>query len=160
MENQEVQDSNSYSPALLEIDYVQGILNTTSRWAKFLAIIGFIFTGFIVLGSIGLLGGNSALSGIDQFPFNVIPMSVFGLLNLFAGAFYFVPSLYLFQYSEKLKTAMASRNENILVLALNKNKAFFKFVGIMTLVGLVLYFSLMALLIGTIASGGLDMVTP
>lgn len=159
MENQETHDSNNFSPALLEIDYVQGMLDTTSKWAKFLGILGFIGVGFMVLAGLAMAAmGNSLPTTGDNPIVGMLGGGMLAALYLVMAAVYFFPSLYLYQYADKLQMAINTRNQDQLILALGKNKAFFKFVGIATVVGIAFYILFIIVFVGAVAAGG-DFVT-
>lgn len=146
-------------PRILDQEYVQGILTTTAKWAKFLGIIGFIACGFIVLAAFSMIALGNNISALSGMPEQILGGTLIGILYLLAGLLYFFPSWYLYQYSEKLQKAVQSKNEDQLVLALDKNKSFFRFVGIMTVVTLIIYFLMIIGIIAATAAGG-DFVTP
>ncbi|WP_417592914.1 DUF5362 family protein [Owenweeksia hongkongensis] len=147
-------------PRILELDYVREMLNTTANWAKFLAILGFIGVGFMVLAGLGVAAiGTSLPTENTSGPLAALTGGMLGLFYLAMATFYFFPSLYLFQYANKLKVAVMSQDETQLILALDKNKRFFKYVGIMTVVGIALYILFILTLVGSFATGG-DFVTP
>lgn len=150
--------TESAQPRILELDYVQGLLTTTSRWSKFLGIIGFIACGFVVIGALSLFALGNNLSNMEGMPYSTFMSGgILGSIYLLAGLLYFFPSLYLYQYAEKLQNAVRSQDENQLVLALAKNKAFFRFVGIMVVVTLIMYF---LMFIGLMAGFGANLVSP
>jgi len=144
MENQETftpDPHQPHQPRLIEMDYVQGILTTTYKWAKFLGIMGFIGCAFIVLGALSMFALGNTLGNLEDMPYaGLMSGGMLGGIYLLMGLLYFFPSLYLYQYAEKLKSAIHTRSEEQLILALDKNKAFFRFIGIMTVVTLILYF--------------------
>lgn len=145
----------SSQPRILELDYVREMLNSTAKWAKFLAILGFIGVGFMVLAGLFMATlGSSIPTASDSSPFAFFTGGILGLFYLAMAAFYFFPSLYLYQYADKLKTAVISQDETQLILALDKNKRFFKFIGILTVVGIALYILFIMIFVGAMASGG------
>lgn len=146
-------------PRILEQDYVLGMLTTTYKWTKFLGIMGFIACGFIVLAAFSMIALGNNISALSGMPEQILGGTLIGILYLLAGLLYFFPSWYLYQYSEKLQKAVQSKNEDQLVLALDKNKSFFRFVGIMTVVTLIIYFLMIIGIIAATAAGG-DFVTP
>lgn len=158
MENQENIIAEAAQPRILELDYVRDMLGTTAKWAKFMAIIGFIATGFMVLvGLIMMVVGNS-LPTQDVGLMKMISGTFLGAIYLAVAAFYFFPSRYLYQYSDKLTLATHTKDETQLVLALDKNKSYFKFIGIATIVGVAFYLLFLIALVVIMAAGG-DFVT-
>lgn len=138
-------------PRILEQDYVLGMLTTTYKWTKFLGIMGFIGCAFIVLAAFSMMALGNSFSNMEGMPYaGLMTGSLLGGIYLLMGLLYFFPSLYLYQYAEKLKVAIHTRSEEQLILALDKNKAFFRFIGIMMVVTLIIYF---LAFIGAIAFG-------
>lgn len=56
-----------------------------------------------------------------------------------AAAVYFFPCLYLFRFSTKRQTALANNEQAILSKSFGVLKSFYKFIGILTIVGLSLF---------------------
>lgn len=110
-----------------------------SKWTHFLSILGFIFTGLIVL--LGLFAG-SFLAAIMQDQASNMPAGfsyIMSFIYVLMGLLYFFPSLYLFKYSRKLKAALSKRDNQELVAALENEKSLYKFWGIFTIIMLGLY---------------------
>ncbi len=151
---------DSQQPSLLKTDYVRQMLSTTAKWAKFLGIIGFIACGFVILAALSMFTLGNTLSEIPNMPVAFMTGGFLGTMYLLAAALYFFPSRYLYQFAEKLNLALQSEDETQLILALDKNKSFFKFVGIMTLITVCLYvFFFIAFMVIQVAFGG-NIVTP
>ncbi|MCU4157027.1 hypothetical protein J1N10_13640 [Carboxylicivirga sp. A043] len=117
-----------------------GYLLETSKWAKFLSIMGFIFIGFIVI--MGLFAGSlmSIFSGghaMGAFPAGI--GFIFSGVYILLGLLYFFPTMYLFKFSQKTKVAVLTKNSDELSTALSNHKSFFKFWGIFTIVVISLY---------------------
>jgi hypothetical protein len=116
----------------------QNHLKETAKWAKFLAIVGFVLTGFIVLFAIfagTLMGSLSAMSP----EFRMFPTAGLSFAYLFFAAIYFIPCLFLFQFAQKVKLALTEADSNLLADSLGRLKSFFLFVGIMTLIMVSFY---------------------
>ena len=124
----------------LRIDPGSGsYLYETSKWAKFLAILGFIITGlvvlvtlvFVVLAFVNFNDESAAYRfgyGIGQL------LLVLGLLLI-----YFFPCLYLYRFASKLQTALKINDQPLLVDSFLNLKRCFKFVGVLTLVMILIY---------------------
>lgn len=117
-------------------------LQTGAKWAKFLAIMGFIGCGFVVL--MGLFAGSlfSTFGGLmPGYPAGAV-RGIGALASVFYLAFallYFFPSLYLYQFSKFVQKAIMFSNSLEITSALGKLKSFFKFIGILIIVILSLY---------------------
>jgi hypothetical protein len=115
-----------------------GFLQESAKWSKFIAIIGFIGIGLMVLVSLFMaigFGGMGA-SNIPELPF---PMSVFSILYVLFAAIYFFPVYYLYQYATKTSAALHSKNKQLLADGLENLKSHHKFLGIFTLIIVSLY---------------------
>jgi hypothetical protein len=123
----------------LQVDNVcQSYLMETAKWGKFLAIIGFIGCGLLVL--IALFAGTaiSSLSSTMGGP----GAGFGGLITVFYILFallYFFPLYYLYNFSVKMQAAIRSNDQSALQAALANQKSCYKFVGILTIVVLSLY---------------------
>ncbi|GAA4375311.1 DUF5362 family protein [Hymenobacter koreensis] len=109
-------------------------LSDTRRWTKFLAIVGLVLSGFIILAgaSFGLF--SSAISGSYQ------GMGAVGLVAyLLLGLVYLIPCVYLLRFSSSLGTALREQDQNALTHALSNHKSFYKFISIFLIVTLVFY---------------------
>jgi hypothetical protein len=120
---------------------VQSYLYTTSRWATFLAILGFIGSGFMILAglAISLIGGTlSSLSHTSNSAIGSAILPYMGIFYIIFAIFYFLPSLYLFQFAEKTKKAIDNYNQELLNAGMEKLKSTFKTLGIMTIALIVI----------------------
>ncbi len=127
-------------PALAFSDNAIKYLKTGAGWAKFIAIVGFVFTGLIVLGGLisgvffAFMGNQMGMSG---FPF---PPFIFGFIYLIIAIIYFFPTFYLFKFATKAQDAIRMLDSNNIEASLLNLKSFFKFSGIMIIVVFALYF--------------------
>jgi hypothetical protein len=115
-----------------------GFLQESAKWSKFMAIIGFIGIGLMVLVSLFMAIGFSAMSAstMPELPF---PMSVFSILYVLFAVIYFFPVYYLYQYATKTSAALHSKNKQLLADGLENLKSHHKFLGIFTLIIFSLY---------------------
>ncbi|MCC6725111.1 MAG: hypothetical protein IT258_11420 [Saprospiraceae bacterium] len=116
-------------------------LKMAANWSLFLAILGFLFVGLLLLGGIGmLLVGAVAGSGVsEKLPF---PMWIFTLAYLGFAALYFFPVWYLYQFASRTKQALLRNDVQALTNACANIGKHYKFMGILTIVMIVLYFVL------------------
>jgi hypothetical protein len=128
-------------------------LQTGAKWAKFLAIMGFIGCAFVVL--MGLFAGSlfSRVGGAMQ-GYGGAAQGMGAFMSVFYIAFallYFFPSLYLYQFANFAQKAIMFSNSQDITLAMGKLKSFFKFVGILIIVIISLY---LLIVIGVFAMMG------
>ena len=119
-------------------------LRESAKWCMFLAIVGFIFIGLMVI--IGALMGVAMAAIPDNNPAFGGTMNPFMAIKGYLGAFYiilallyFFPVYYLFNYAKGTKQALQSGNSEVLSNALVNLKSHHKFLGIMTIVMIALY---------------------
>lgn len=119
-------------------DEIVAYLNIAARWGKFLAILGFIFTGLIVFGGIIMSIVFSFLPspGMSIFPF---PAFLIGFIYLVMGIVYFFPALYLFRFSSGIESAFRLKDQNHLTKAFYFLKAQYRYFGIFMIIILALY---------------------
>jgi heme/copper-type cytochrome/quinol oxidase subunit 2 len=129
-------------------------LNEASRWSRFLSILGFIYIGLLIIAGI-LFGsfGNSLMPGSDA----EMPMRLSGvfisLIFILMALVLFIPVLYLFNFSSKMRKALRNNDQPVLTEALKNLKSFFKFYGILAIVGLSFYaLAIVAAVIGGLVS--------
>jgi hypothetical protein len=115
-----------------------GFLQESAKWSKFMAIIGFIGIGLMVLVSLFMAIGFSSMgaSTMPELPFS---MSAFSIIYVLFAAIYFFPVYYLYQYATKTSAALHSKNKQLLADGLENLKSHHKFLGIFTLILVSLY---------------------
>lgn len=118
-----------------------------AKWAKFLAILGFIGTGFMVLAGLVMFGLMGFMDS-DMGPYSQMgPMAdVFKfmpLLYILIALVYFFPCYYLFQYASKSTNAVINEDLPGMELAFTNQFRMYRFVGIATIAMMVLYALLM-----------------
>ncbi len=115
-----------------------GFLQESAKWSKFMAIIGFVGIGLMVLVSLFMAIGFSSMgtANMPELPFS---MSVFSIIYVLFAAIYFFPVYYLYQYATKTSAALHSKNKQLLTDGLENLKSHHKFLGIFTLILVSLY---------------------
>jgi hypothetical protein len=121
----------------------QQFLNQTKPWVRFMSVMIFISSAFMALAGIALimLGiGTSALYG-TRGPFGSLARGG----NIAAGFFYIIlailymaPGVFLSRFASAIKLLQTSRSAQALEDALRYQKSFWRYVGILTIIGMVL----------------------
>ena len=112
-------------------------LNTARKWAMFLAIIGFIFLGLIVI--IGLLAGtflsafSSGSKGLGIYE------SLLFIPILLIALVYFFPVLFLFRFSKHSSHAILQLDKLELSKAIKYLKYYFVYTGVLIIIVFSLY---------------------
>lgn len=112
------------------IEYIE----SGSKWAKFLSILGFIGTGFIALLMIGLMfaSGSSSNSPFgDSASASMVFLLIFYGIILVINFFF---ALYLYRFADKLSGAVRNQSNELFEEGFISYKRLFKMLGIMTIV--------------------------
>ena len=139
MEN-EIIDAADGQPIITDSE-IKSYLNETSKWAKFLAILGFIGIGFIVLAALfagAFLGSDAGRMGMRNAEFPLSP-AVITLLYLLFAVIYFFPVYYLYNFAVKMKNSLLSGDSALMRESFKNLKSHYKYIGILTIVVISLY---------------------
>ena len=131
MENTPILDSEFQSEAGLEVSReARSYLNEAGRWARFLAILGFIGAGLLVfLGLSSFVVGSATRSMGTPFP-----TAFLGIIYLALAVVYIFPCLYLYRFASQAKMATQHNDSGQLTESLGNLKATFKFFGILSII--------------------------
>lgn len=123
--------------SLTVTDEALQFLSTSRAWALFLAIMGFIGAGFMVLMGLvmGVLGSTFGAGSEDAHP---IVGLLLGLLYVAFGALYAFPAFFLLRFSTYMKEAIATRADERLTESFRHLRSYFTFTGIALIVVLSL----------------------
>jgi hypothetical protein len=110
----------------------------TTRWTKFLSILGFIFIGFMILFLLIMMVAGSALSAYSP------GMETFGVLGavivmILLVAFYFYPIYALWKFSTNMKSGINTNNQEQITEGFRYQKNMYRFLGIVAIIILALY---------------------
>ncbi len=119
----------------------KNFLATAASWGKFLAIMGFIGTGIMVIAAFGLMLMGSTIPSLASNPaFGGLGGIGVGLLYLVLAVVYVFPSLFLFKFSSKIKSSIRNSDSLEMEDGFKNLKSLFMFMGIMTIIIMVIYF--------------------
>lgn len=122
----------------LEIDErSRSFLKETAKWARFLAIVGFVMMGLMVLGGLFFGSTLAALSGAGAGA--AMGGGVLMIVYVIVALIYFFPLLYLFKFATKMQQALKTDDQGVLIESFENMKSCFKFMGIFTIVILAFY---------------------
>ena len=114
----------------------EAMLATIAKWSKFLCILTFVVVGFMFLVGLIFLLASSALAMVADL--GGLSAWVYGLFYMVCGVLYLFPGIYLYQYSVKMKQALAVRDEVALTEAFLQQKKLFVFIGVLSIIGIAL----------------------
>ena len=115
---------------------VVDVLRRTKGWARFVAVIGFIISGFMILFGIGMMFFGAAMGnefGAAGFG------AMLGLVYIALSIIYLYPAIKLNQYASRIGNLLNSGMEMDLVSALDAQRSVWKFIGIFMIVILSIY---------------------
>jgi hypothetical protein len=129
-------------------------LSETARWSRFLAIIGFIYCGLMILVGIfiGTIMSMITASTMAETAPSMIGTGFSGALIIIVSLLLFLPAYYLFNFSTKMRRALHNNDQLVLNESLKNLKSFFKFYGIFVIVVISFYILLLlAVIFGAMA---------
>ncbi len=132
-------------------------LKQTKPWVRFISILMFIGTGFLLLAGLIFMLGASVMSSRFGSTFGGVPAAVVGLVYVVLGALYIIPAVFLFRYAAGIQKALTVDLMSGVEEALRSQKSFWRFVGILMVIMLILWvvvlaFIILALILGSPAS--------
>jgi len=123
--------------SLLVIDESnKAFLIESSKWGKFLAIVGYVFMGLLALMGLFFMIGMSVMKSLTDIPFNP---GFFGIIYIIIAIIYYFPVTYLYNFSNKIKQGIMNLNQQAMTDGFGNLKSMFKFMGILTIVMLSIY---------------------
>ena len=108
-------------------------LRSTRPWTKLLSVLGFIMVAFFVLIGIVLMFVKNLFPQLKGAPTMFV-----GIMYMLMSLMYLFPSLYLFKYSSSVSRFLNTGREIDMESALTHQKSFWKFVGIVSLVAIII----------------------
>ncbi|NOQ74983.1 MAG: hypothetical protein GQ574_23420 [Crocinitomix sp.] len=109
-------------------------LRKTAKWTTFLAVLGFIAIGVMVLSSLYML--SNASSGYGYFSEQLFAM---GVTYIIVAIIYFFPVYFLMKFSTKMKDALGLGGQMSLNEAFGYMRKQYQFVGILAIVIISIY---------------------
>ena len=135
----EVLEDNVYAGDSLSVDNeMKGFLLEIAKWAKFIAIVGFVLLGLMLLGGLSVMAMGSSLSRLSGQS-TLVPFAFMGFLYLIMAVVYFFPILYLYRSAVGLKNGINSNNQETFKNGIQNLKSHYKFIGILMIVVLSFY---------------------
>jgi hypothetical protein len=133
----------------MEIDATaQATFLEMARWTKFLALVGFIFMGLIVLACVGagIFLSNSAIPQL-----NGLPMGFLSILYLVLALIYVYPIYALYKYSVIIKKAIKTADRLLFNMAIGYMKSMFKYIGVLFIIIISIYGFILIVTLGALA---------
>jgi len=144
MENFDPEETQTQEIKLIVTEEMRSYIYETTKWAKILAIVGFVISAFLFIGSFGIA---SFINSNPNMAAQLGPLGKGGslgvtVLYLIFAFLYFYPSLLLSKFSNKGKQGILFGDQASLSDALLNIKSLFKYMGILTLIVVFSYVAL------------------
>lgn len=122
----------------------QQYLDQTRPWVRFMSVVVFVMAGFIlVVGggifAVGIFGSMAARNQGDIGPLgSAIGMGLVSLLYMASAVLYIAPGVFLHRYASAIRDLKANSSAAALEDTLKHQKSFWRYVGILTVIGLIM----------------------
>ena len=123
-------------------DQAKKYLLEAAKWANFIAIVGFITIGLLIIMSFSI---GSIMANLPEGSLGGLSPKFFSFFYLIAAGIYFIPVFFLFQFGHKIKQAMIEDDHNLLTFGLKKLRSHYKFIGVLFIIFIVFYLLLIVL---------------
>jgi hypothetical protein len=111
----------------------------TARWAKFLAIIGFVMAGLSLIGALFFfISSAGPLAGQLNLPSSMV-IFIGGTIYFLVILVSYYPSIKLYRFASRVRPAISTGNPEEMSEAFRNLKSAFKFMGILVLVFIAFY---------------------
>jgi uncharacterized membrane protein len=112
-------------------------LNSTRKWTMFLAVLGFIFLGIMII-TLAATGTFLAAFKTREADLGLPESLIMTLFGVVAIIFY-LPVLFLFRFSRNTRDAVQNRDKEKLDKAFRNLRIYFTYFGILVIIILSLY---------------------
>ncbi|MEM6718210.1 MAG: hypothetical protein AAF611_02745 [Bacteroidota bacterium] len=126
-------------------------LRETSKWAFVFSIIGFVFCGVMLFIGIFALMFFKEAKTVFSF-FSEFPPYIYAAFYIVIAVVSFFPARYVYNFSRRIKTAIAEKNTTDLTTAFSKLRLYFKSL-VLAVIGLTSVFVLAILFIILLKNG-------
>ena len=113
-----------------------------SKWATFIAIVGFIAIALLIVMSFSI---GTIMANLPEGYLGGISPTFISFFYLIMAGIYFIPVFFLFQFGQKTKQALVNEDSSLLTFGLKKLNSHYKFLGILLIIGIAMYFVLIIL---------------
>ncbi len=115
-------------------------LDQTRPWVRFMSILIFVGAGFMALAGFGMMALSTAggLASRRSPVFGVIGGILLGIFYLSMAGLYVAPGIFLHRFAGALKRLMATNTADALDDALKHQRSFWRFVGILSILGIII----------------------
>lgn len=136
MQNIEEQEETTGQPQLIITEEIRSYIYDVAKWANFLAILGFIIAGFMLLASLTVGTAMNTNPEIAKMmgAMGSIGSSAMTIVFIAYALAIFYPSLLLFKYAKKTKLGVLYGEQGSLNEAFSSLKSLFKYWGTIAII--------------------------
>ena len=119
----------------------QQFLYQTGPWVRFMSIMIFIWSAVMALSGLGTIMlsiGSRIPLGPRQFSLFPVGYTAFGAFYILFAILYVAPGVFLFRYADAIGMLRVRRSAQALEAAFRNQKSFWRYVGILTIIHIVL----------------------
>jgi len=124
-------------------------LISTSKWANFIAIIGFVMLGIMVVISISTFVLTPVMGEFQDFQAIPFPLYFFGMIYLVYAIIGFFPYYFLYTFAKKVRKGLESGNQSTFDAGLKNLRRLALFVGVLMIIALSLMLLIVPIIIFT-----------
>lgn len=114
----------------------------TKFWVRLISVILWISVAFTLLAGVGMgIGAFVVMQGGLEFENDTMPagmLMAMSVMYVVMSFFYIFPAIKLWAYGSQITQLSISRSPADLTKTLNTQRSFWKFVGVLTLIGIIL----------------------
>ena len=111
-------------------------LISTSRWANFIAIVGFVMLGIMVVISISSFIITPIMGEFQDFQSIPFPLYLFGLIYLIYAVIGFFPYYFLYTFAKKVRKGLENNDQDTFDTGLTNLRRLALFVGVLMIIAL------------------------
>jgi hypothetical protein len=115
----------------------------TAKWGRFLAIVGFVMCAIIVIAGIVFMVNYDDYTSRSYRRYNESSVEGLGaaglVMYIIVAVLYFFPALFLFRFSNQMKTALMTDDQSTLTTSFQNLKVLFRYMGVLMIIFLALF---------------------
>ncbi len=121
------------------------MLRQTKPWVRFMSVMLFIGAGLMAIGGLAIMaiGMGQGGPGAPGMPGAFGP--ILGAVYIVMALLYIVPGIFLWKYADRIGAFLYQQTPAMLTSALEPQKSFWRFTGIVTLILISVYFLIIVL---------------
>ena len=116
-------------------------LRESGRWAILLSVVGFAITIFLFICAVLMyvFVHSVYFSRYQSYANGKINVGWYAVILIVTSIFYFIPSLFLYQFGVRIKKGIDVAGQDLITGGLRSLKSFFRYWGIITIIIITFY---------------------